>query len=134
MKEIFKIKNITKKFSSSSEHATALKLKWPWMAVILKWIYFFCKGYPLLIAFFQKCKAIKKKETKPLRKKKFIGSYTQHILLLAQNENVDGAKALGVESIVSHLIFLILGGLRSFNRKSFRASPNSHFELGGVYL
>ena len=54
-------------------------------------------------------------------------------LLLAQNENVDGVKALGVESIVSHLIFLILGGLRSFNRESFRASPHSHFELGGVY-
>ena len=62
-----------------------------------------------------------------------IGVSDASILLLAQNENVDGAKALGVESIVSHLIFLILGGLRSFNRDSFRASPNSHFELGGVY-
>ena len=74
-----------------------------------------------------------KSRTSGIQMKNQFLSLLEYILLLAQNENVDGAKALGVESIVSHLIFLILGGLRSFNRKSFRASPNSHFELGGVY-
>jgi hypothetical protein len=60
-------------------------------------------------------------------------------LLVVYTERVSKIEISAVpkprdSTIASHLIFLILGDLRSLNRESFRISPNPIFESRSVYL